>query len=196
MTLTTSQHPRAVYASDAQDGAKRILEFRAMVKALNDAGLRVGMDVVYNHTSASGQNATSVLDRVVPGYYHRLNDNGAVFRDSCCDDTATENMMMGKLMIDSVSTWARDYKISSFRFDIMGLQPRAVMQDLKAKVAVAAGRDVQLLERAGTLAQWPTAPASCRPRKAPCRVMESAPLATKCATRCGAEAAATVVMRW
>jgi pullulanase-type alpha-1,6-glucosidase len=53
--------------------------------------------------------------------------------------------MMGKLMIDSVSTWARDYKVSSFRFDIMGLQPRAVMQDLKAKVAVAAGRDVQLL---------------------------------------------------
>ena len=137
--------PEGSYASDAQDGAKRIVEFRAMVKALNDAGLRVGMDVVYNHTAASGQNANAILDRVVPGYYHRLNDNGAVIRDSCCDDTATENLMMGKLMIDSVSTWARDYKVSSFRFDIMGLQPRAVMQDLKAKVAVTAGRDVQLL---------------------------------------------------
>ena len=137
--------PEGSYASDAQDGAKRIVEFRAMVKGMNDAGLRVGMDVVYNHTTASGQSATAVLDRVVPGYYHRLNDAGAVFKDTCCDDTATENLMMGKLMIDSVSTWARDYKVSSFRFDLMGFQPRTVMKDLKAKLLVAAGRDVQLL---------------------------------------------------
>ena len=137
--------PEGSYASDAQDGAKRILEFRSMVKGLSEAGLRVGMDVVYNHTSASGLSATAVLDRVVPGYYHRLNDNGSIFKDTCCEDTATENLMMGKLMIDSVSTWARDYKISSFRFDLMGFQPRAVMKDLKAKVAIAAGRDVQLL---------------------------------------------------
>ncbi len=137
--------PEGSYASDATDGAKRILEFRSMVKSLNDAGLRVGMDVVYNHTSASGQNDKSVLDRVVPGYYHRQTDTGAIFRDTCCEDTATENLMMGKLMIDSVSIWARDYKVSSFRFDLMGFQPRAVMKDLKAKVALAAGRDVQLL---------------------------------------------------
>ncbi len=137
--------PEGSYASDAQDGAKRILEFRTMVKSLNDAGLRVGMDVVYNHTSASGQNEKSVLDRVVPGYYFRQTDTGTVFHDTCCEDTAIENLMMGKLMIDSVSTWARDYKISSFRFDIMGFQPRAVMQELKAKVALAAGRDVQML---------------------------------------------------
>ena len=137
--------PEGSYASDAQDGAKRILEFRSMVKGLTDAGLRVGMDVVYNHTSASGLNANSVLDRVVPGYYHRLNDNGAIFKDTCCEDTATENLMMGKLMIDSAITWARDYKISSFRFDLMGFQPRAVMKDLKSKVATAAGREVQLL---------------------------------------------------
>ena len=137
--------PEGSYASDAQDGAKRIVEFRSMVKSLSDAGLRVGMDVVYNHTSASGLNANSVLDRVVPGYYHRLNDNGAIFKDTCCEDTATENLMMGKLMIDSAITWARDYKISSFRFDLMGFQPRAVMKELKTKVAAAAGREVQLL---------------------------------------------------
>ena len=137
--------PEGSYASDAQDGAKRIVEFRSMVKSLSDAGLRVGMDVVYNHTSASGLSAAAVLDRVVPGYYHRLNDNGAIFKDTCCEDTATENMMMGKLMIDSAIIWARDYKISSFRFDLMGFQPRAVMKDLKAKVAAAAGREVQLL---------------------------------------------------
>jgi pullulanase-type alpha-1,6-glucosidase len=103
------------------------------------------MDVVYNHTTASGQYDRSVLDRIVPGYYHRLNDTGGVERSTCCDNTATENRMMGKLMIDSTMVWARDYKISSFRFDLMGHQPRTVMEDLKAKVAAAAGREVQLL---------------------------------------------------
>ena len=136
--------PEGSYASDPSDSTKRILEFRSMVKAMNDAGLRVGMDVVYNHTVASGQKDKSVLDRVVPGYYHRLSKNGAVTADSCCDDTATENLMMGKLMTDSAITWARDYKISSLRFDLMGIQPRAVMQDLKAKVKTAVGREVQM----------------------------------------------------
>jgi pullulanase len=136
--------PEGSYASKANDGARRIVEFRQMVMALNQAGLRVGMDMVYNHTSASGQNDRSVLDRVVPGYYHRLNAVGGVEQSTCCENTATENHMMGKLMIDSVSTWARDYHISSLRFDIMGHQPRSVMEDLKAKVAVAAGRPVQL----------------------------------------------------
>lgn len=136
--------PEGSYASDATDGARRILEFRQMVKGLNDLGLRVGLDVVYNHTTASGQNTKSVLDRVVPGYYHRLNESGAVIRDSCCDDTASENLMMGKLMIDSAIVWARDYKISSFRFDLMGFHPRAVMKELKAQVKAVTGRDVQL----------------------------------------------------
>jgi pullulanase/glycogen debranching enzyme len=137
--------PEGSYASDASDGAKRIIEFRSMVKSLHAAGLRVGMDVVYNHTSASGENPKSVLDAIVPGYYQRLDAKGNVTTDTCCQDTATENAMMAKLMIDSVSAWARDYKVSSFRFDLMGMQPRAVMQDLKTKVAAAAGRPVQLL---------------------------------------------------
>lgn len=137
--------PEGSFASDAADGAKRILELRQMVQALHGAGLRVGMDVVYNHTTASGQNEKSVLDRVVPGYYHRLNASGGVERSTCCDNTATENMMMAKLMIDSAIVWARDYKISSFRFDIMGHQPRAVMEALKTQVAAAAGRPVQLI---------------------------------------------------
>ncbi len=137
--------PEGSYASDASDGAKRIVEFRQMVQALNAAGLRVGMDVVYNHTTASGQNAKSVLDRIVPGYYHRYNAAGVIETSTCCDNTATEHLMMGKLMIDSTITWARDYHISSFRFDVMGHQPRAVMEQLKTKVAAAAGRPVQLL---------------------------------------------------
>ena len=136
--------PEGSYASNPADGAVRILEFRRMVMGLHAAGLRVGMDVVYNHTTASGQNAKSVLDRVVPGYYHRLDTAGVVTNSSCCDNTATENLMMGKLMIDSVSTWAREYKIASFRFDIMGHQPRAVMEQLQTAVNTAAGRTVQL----------------------------------------------------
>jgi len=137
--------PEGSYASAVSDGHTRIVEFRRMVQALNKAGLRVGMDLVFNHTSASGQNDHSVLDRIVPGYYHRLDAAGNVLRDLCCDDTATENHMMGKLMIDSAIVWARDYHVSSIRFDIMGMLPRAVLEELKAKVAVAAGRPVQLL---------------------------------------------------
>jgi pullulanase len=137
--------PEGSYASDAADGARRIVEFRQMVMALHAAGLRVGMDVVYNHTSASGQTEKAVLDRIVPGYYHRLDASGAVEKSTCCDNTATENAMMGKLMIDSALTWATQYKVDSFRFDLMAHQPRAVMEDMKAKLAAAAGREVQLI---------------------------------------------------
>jgi pullulanase/glycogen debranching enzyme len=137
--------PEGSYATSVADPLARIVEFRAMVQALHAAGLRVGMDVVYNHTTASGQSAKSVLDRIVPGYYHRLNAAGGVETSTCCDNTATENRMMEKLMTDSVVVWARDYRISSFRFDIMGHQPRAAMERLQAAVNVAAGRPVQLL---------------------------------------------------
>jgi pullulanase/glycogen debranching enzyme len=137
--------PEGSYASDAQDGAKRILELRAMVQALHKMNLRVGMDVVYNHTTASGQKEKSILDRVVPGYYHRLNGLGQVEMSTCCDNTATENRMMGKLMIDSVKLWATQYGIDSFRFDIMGHQPRSVMEKLQTEVNAAVGRPVQLL---------------------------------------------------
>ena len=137
--------PEGSYASDAQDGAIRIVEHRAMVDALHRAGLRVGMDVVYNHTAASGQDSRSVLDRIVPGYYHRLNANGAVERSTCCDNTATENRMMAKLMIDTAVRWVRDYRIDSFRFDLMGHQPKAAMLALQAAVNKVAGRPVFLL---------------------------------------------------
>lgn len=121
--------PEGSYASNP-DGSTRILEFRQMVKALHDMGLSVAMDVVYNHTNASGLNEKSVLDKVVPGYYHRLNaTTGSVETSSCCDNTATENRMMAKLMIDTLATWTEAYKIDSFRFDLMGLQPLAVMEE-------------------------------------------------------------------
>ncbi len=137
--------PEGSYATDAEDGAKRIIEFRQMVQALHRAGLRVGMDVVYNHTTVAGQNEKSVLDRIVPGYYHRLNAKGEIERSTCCDNTATENRMMAKLMIDSTVVWARDYKIDSLRFDLMGHQPREVMEQLQVALKKASGRDIQLI---------------------------------------------------
>ncbi|MGE5234053.1 MAG: pullulanase-type alpha-1,6-glucosidase, partial [Acidobacteriota bacterium] len=111
--------PEGSYSTNP-DGPQRILEFREMVEGLSGIGLRLVMDVVYNHTTASGQNDHSVLDKVVPGYYHRLNADGNVETSTCCQNTASEFDMMEKLMIDSVLTWARSYKVDGFRFDIMG----------------------------------------------------------------------------
>ncbi len=122
--------PEGSYAT-AANGAMRILEFRQMVKALNDAGLRVVMDVVYNHTSASGQDEKSVLDKIVPGYYHRLNLDGAIETSSCCANTATEHAMMEKLMLDSLRVWTEQYDISGFRFDLMGHHMKQNMLDVR-----------------------------------------------------------------
>ncbi|MBA2667334.1 MAG: pullulanase-type alpha-1,6-glucosidase, partial [Trueperaceae bacterium] len=111
--------PEGSYATDP-DGPERILEYREMVMALWLLDLRLVVDVVYNHTNASGQGAKSVLDRIVPGYYHRLDASGSVTTSSCCPNTATEHAMMERLMVDSVALWAETYKVDGFRFDLMG----------------------------------------------------------------------------
>src|SRR5690606_33160624 len=111
--------PEGSYATDP-NGTTRIVEFRQMVMALWDMGLRVVVDVVYNHTNASGQAQRSVLDRIVPGSYHRLDEAGNVTTSTCCANTATEHAMMRRLMVDSVRLWAEHYKVDAFRFDLMG----------------------------------------------------------------------------
>ncbi|MCH0555554.1 pullulanase-type alpha-1,6-glucosidase [Streptomyces sp. MUM 16J] len=116
--------PEGSYATDP-DGTARTVQFRKMVQALNQDGLRVVMDVVYNHTAASGQADTSVLDKIVPGYYQRLLADGSVANSTCCANTAPENAMMGKLVVDSIVTWAKEYKVDGFRFDLMGHHPKA-----------------------------------------------------------------------
>ncbi|MCP5284646.1 MAG: DUF3372 domain-containing protein [Burkholderiaceae bacterium] len=137
--------PEGSFATDPDDAPGRIREFRAMVMALHAAGLRVGMDVVYNHTTAAGQHPRSVLDRIVPGYYHRLNRDGEVERSTCCDNTATEHAMMGKLMSDSVLLWAREHRIDGFRFDLMGHQPKAEMLAIRDRLQRETGRAVPLI---------------------------------------------------
>ncbi|MBE1874750.1 pullulanase-type alpha-1,6-glucosidase [Myceligenerans pegani] len=124
--------PEGSYARRA-DGGARIAEFRGMVGALHDAGLQVILDQVFNHTSASGQADKSVLDRVVPGYYHRQNPvSGDVETSTCCQNLATEHAMGQKLMVDSVVTWARDYRVDGFRFDLMGHHSKENMLAVRA----------------------------------------------------------------
>ncbi|MCA9514720.1 MAG: pullulanase-type alpha-1,6-glucosidase, partial [Myxococcales bacterium] len=124
--------PEGSYATDPM-GSKRTLEFRQMVKGLAQIGLRAVMDVVYNHTNSSGVGDSSVLDKVVPGYYHRLNvDSGLVETSTCCANTATEHAMMRRLMVDSIVTWARAYKVDGFRFDLMGHHMKADILAVRA----------------------------------------------------------------
>ncbi|MDH3532771.1 MAG: DUF3372 domain-containing protein, partial [Gammaproteobacteria bacterium] len=126
--------PDGSYASDP-DGAARVLEMRAMNQALHAMGLRVVMDVVYNHTQSSGINDNSVFDKIVPGYYHRLNpESGAVETSTCCQNTAPEHRMMGKLVADSLVQWAAAYGVDGFRFDIMGHHPRAQIEAAREAV--------------------------------------------------------------
>jgi pullulanase len=126
--------PEGSFSSDANNPAMRVIELRKMIMNLHAMGLRVGMDVVYNHTSAAGQASNSVLDRIVPGYYQRLNSKGEIETSTCCSNTATEHRMMARLMRDSVVTWAKDYGINSFRFDLMGHQPKDEMVRIQNEV--------------------------------------------------------------
>jgi pullulanase-type alpha-1,6-glucosidase len=126
--------PEGSYAVNPE-GKVRIVEFRTMVAQLHNVGFRVIMDVVYNHTHQAGLESTAVLDKIVPNYYHRLDPiTGAIEQSTCCDNTATERVMMEKLMIDSLIVWTRDYKIDGFRFDLMAHQPKSAM--LKAREQV------------------------------------------------------------
>ena len=108
--------PEGSYATNPDN---RVFEYRQMVMGLHQTGLRVIQDVVFNHTSGFGQASNSVLDKVVPNYYNRLDADGALLTASCCADTATEHAMMGKLQQDAILWNAKKYKIDGFRFDIL-----------------------------------------------------------------------------
>ena len=111
--------PEGSYATDPFDGSVRVREMKQMVKAIHDAGLSVVMDVVYNHVyDAEG----FCFNRIVPGYFSRINEDGQYSNGSCCgNDTASERSMVRKYIVDSVNYWADEYHIDGFRFDLMGL---------------------------------------------------------------------------
>ncbi|RZC70555.1 hypothetical protein C5167_033704 [Papaver somniferum] len=126
--------PKGSYATNP-NGSCRILEFRKMVQSLNRIGLRVVLDVVYNHLHGSGPHGdNSVLDKVVPGYYLRRNFDGYIENSTCVNNTASEHFMVERLIVDDILCWAVDYKVDGFRFDLMGHIMKRTM--LKAQSAL------------------------------------------------------------
>lgn len=123
--------PEGSYAVKA-NGGTRTAEYRQMVGNLHKAGYQVVQDIVFNHTYAYGQDAKSVFEKIVPGYYHRLGYEGQTLTSPCCGEFATEHVMAENLMIDSLLTWARAYKIDGFRFDLMEFTSVESMKRIRA----------------------------------------------------------------
>lgn len=120
--------PEGSYSSNPKKGEVRIKECKQMIQALHNAGIGAIMDVVYNHTYTSD----SWLQRTVPNYYYRMNNDGTFSNGSgCSNDTASEHLMFRKYMIDSVTYWASEYHIDGFRFDLMGLHDVTTMNSIR-----------------------------------------------------------------
>ncbi len=117
------------------NGSARIKELRTLVLSLNQIGLKTIVDVVFNHTYSSGTDSYSVLNKIVPLYYYRLNESGNIYNSSCCSDTASEHKMMEKLMIDSILFWAKVYKVDGFRFDLMSFHTRENLLKIKSALS-------------------------------------------------------------
>ena len=122
--------PEGGYSTNPADPACRIREVKMMVQALHKAGIRVVMDVVYNHTyDVMG----CALGRVVPQYFYRLNEDGTYANGSGCgNETASDHEMYRRFMVESVCYWAREYHIDGFRFDLMGIHDQETMKAIRA----------------------------------------------------------------
>jgi pullulanase len=119
--------PEGSYSTDPYNGAVRIKEFKQMVQALHANGIRVIMDVVYNHTSG----IKTPFNYTAPGYYYRHNADGSYSDGSgCSNETASERPMMRKFIIESLVYWAKEYHIDGFRFDLMGLHDQETMNQI------------------------------------------------------------------
>ena len=122
--------PDGGYSTNPYDPSCRIREAKAMIQALHKAGIRVVMDVVYNHTyDVMG----CALGRVVPKYFYRLNEDGTYANGSGCgNETASDHEMYRRFMVESVCYWAREYHIDGFRFDLMGIHDQETMRQIRA----------------------------------------------------------------
>ena len=122
--------PEGGYSTNPADPACRIREAKQMIQAMHKAGIRVVMDVVYNHTyDVMG----CALGRVVPKYFYRLNEDGTYANGSGCgNETASDHEMMRQFMVQSVCYWAREYHIDGFRFDLMGIHDQETMRAIRA----------------------------------------------------------------
>lgn len=124
--------PEGSYSTDPYTPAVRIREFKQMVQALHKAGIRVILDVVYNHTfDLKGSN----FERTYPGYYYRYKADGTPSDGSGCgNETASEQPLMRRFMIESVKYWINEYHIDGFRFDLMGIHDIETMRQIRAEV--------------------------------------------------------------
>lgn len=124
--------PEGSYSTDPKEGALRIKEFKQMVMALHNHGIRVIMDVVYNHTGATEE---SNFNQLYPGYYYRQNSDGGFSNASACgNEIASEKPMMRKFIVESVKYWVEEYHIDGFRFDLMGIHDIETMNMIAKEV--------------------------------------------------------------
>ena len=134
--------PEGSYATDPHDGTVRITECKEMVQALHKHGIRVVMDVVYNHT----YKPDSWLERMVPGYYNRRLEDGTLSDGSACgSDLAVGRAMVDNYIVDSVLYWAKEYHIDGFRFDLMGLLTVELMNRIREELDLIYGKGEKLL---------------------------------------------------
>ncbi len=111
--------PEGSYSTNAYDGVTRIKELKQLIKTFHENGLRIVMDVVYNHTAVT---ETSNFNQLVPGYYYRQAKDGKFSNATACgNETASERPMMRKFILESVMYWAKEYHVDGFRFDLMGV---------------------------------------------------------------------------
>ena len=111
--------PEGSYSSNAYDAATRINELKKLIQTFHQNGLRIIMDVVYNHTALTEE---SNFNQLVPGYYYRHKKDGSFSNATACgNETASEMPMMRKFILESVLYWAREYHVDGFRFDLMGV---------------------------------------------------------------------------
>ena len=134
--------PEGSFATDVYDGTVRIRECKEMIQALHKAGIRVVMDVVYNHTFV----ADSWLERTAPGYYARRYENGELSDGSACgSDMAVGRAMVDNYIADSVMYWAKEYHLDGFRFDLMGLLTTELMNRIREELDAEFGVGEKLL---------------------------------------------------
>lgn len=125
--------PEGSYSSDPSEPKARIIELKRAIQALHNQGIRVIMDVVYNHVYDAGSFSQS---KIVPGYWFRTNSDGSLTSASGCgNDTASERSMVSKFIVDSVKYWASEYNLSGFRFDLMGLHDLETMSKVRKELS-------------------------------------------------------------
>jgi len=124
--------PEGSYSSDPNDPKARIVELKQAVQALHDQGIRVIMDVVYNHVYDANSFSQN---KIIPGYWFRTDSRGNLTSASGCgNDSASERSMVRKFIVDSITYWATEYNLSGFRFDLMGLHDLETMRQVRAAV--------------------------------------------------------------